>query len=98
MDAGFFYIMLEGESLTIVKAITTKEPRDDRYGQIVEDIKLVLKSLRKWEVCHTKRDGNNAAPTLAKEVYRTVTDSIWTKEVPNCIYNIVILEQSALYL
>jgi hypothetical protein len=89
---------LEGDSLTIVKAITAKEPSFHRYGQIVEDIKLVLQSLRKWKVSHTKRDGNNAVHALAKEASRTVTDNTWIEEVPNCISNIVILEQSALSL
>lgn len=90
--------LCEGDSLMVVRAITAKEPSCHRYGQIVEDIKLVLRSLRQWTICHVNREVNYPAHGLAKEGSRKFTDSIWIEEISNWISIIVILEQCALSL
>ena len=44
-DLEFFEVILESDSLLVVKAIGEKEQNWLRYGHIVEDTKLVLRSL-----------------------------------------------------
>jgi hypothetical protein len=45
-EMGFFDIILEGDSLNVVKAVGDFEASWKPFGQIVEDIKEVLGSLR----------------------------------------------------
>lgn len=95
-DLGFFEVMLEGDSLSVVKAIGETKQNWLRYGHIVEDVKIVLRSLRQWKIGHVKLEANEDTHGLAKKASRTVTDNIWIEEIPACISNIVHLELSAL--
>jgi hypothetical protein len=54
----------------VTKAIGGHEENWLRFGQIVEDIKLVLRSFRQWRVSHVRREANEAAHGLAKEAIR----------------------------
>ena len=96
-DLGFYEIMLEGGSLSVVKAIWETGQNWLQYEQIVEDTKMVLRSLRQWKICHVKREANGAAHGLAKEASRSIMDIIWIEETPACIPNTVLLELSALF-
>jgi ribonuclease HI len=48
-EMGFFDIILEGDSLNVVKAVGESEASWKPFGKIVEDTKVVLGSLRSWE-------------------------------------------------
>ena len=96
MEMGFYDIILEGDPLTVVKAIGDSEASIRPFGQIVEDIKEVLGSLQSWFICHVKRDANQAAHGLAKEVTVTSMERNWIEETLNCISDIVNLELLAL--
>jgi hypothetical protein len=86
-------VILEGDALTIVKAIESSVPIQYMFGQIIDDIRVVLDSRRSWRVCHTKRGANGAAHGLAKEAIHGVGDRIWMEETPlPCISHIVNLE------
>ncbi|XP_059450922.1 uncharacterized protein LOC132181699 [Corylus avellana] len=97
-DLGFYDIIFEGDSLSMVKAIGERDPNWLRYGHIVEDIKTVLRTLRQWKICHAKREANIAAHGLAKEATMFIMDNIWIEEIPICISNIVHLECNDLSL
>jgi hypothetical protein len=97
-DVGCQDVILEGDSLSVVKAIFSREPTRHSYGQVIEDIKVVLRSRRTWRACHTKRGVNGAAHKLAKEATWCFSDKIWLEETPSCIFHIVSLELSALSL
>ena len=47
---------------------------------------------------HVKRGANRAAHGLAKIATREQIEKIWMKEIPSNIYNIVTIEQFALYV
>ena len=49
---GFFDIILEGDWLNAVKAVGESEASWKPFGQIVEDIKVVLGSLWSWKINH----------------------------------------------
>ena len=67
-----------------------------RYGQIVEDTKVVLRSLRQWKIGHIKREANEVAHGLVKEAVWIAMDNIWIEKTTACISNIFFLELSAL--
>ena len=97
-DIGVQDIFLEGDALTIVKAIASRTPTWYSFGQIVDDIRVVLGSRISWQVGHIKRGANGAVHELAKEAIRRDNDNIWMEEYPHCISQIVVSECEALFL
>ena len=95
---GFFDIVLEGDSLIMVKAIVSERSSWFCYGQIIEDIRTVLGFLKNWRMEHVKREANVATHRLAKVTIRNPIERIWLEEPPSCIFDIIILEQLALSL
>ena len=95
---GVLDFIIEGDALTIVKAIESSVSTRHIFGQIIDDIRVVLGSSRSWRVCHTKRGANGAAHGLAKEAIRCAGDRIWMEDTSPCISHIVSLELSALSL
>jgi ribonuclease HI len=83
-DVGIQNLILEGDSLAVVKAIESRVQTNHYYGQIIEDIRVVLSSRRSWSVRHTKREANGAAHGLAKEATRCFSDKIWLEDSPSC--------------
>jgi hypothetical protein len=49
-------------------------------SMVVSDIKIVLKTCRKWSVCHVIREANGVEHRLAREALRTLIDKIWIDE------------------
>jgi hypothetical protein len=89
---------VEGDSLQVVKAIKHKGVSWTMYGQIAENIKMVLRNCEYWEIRHTKRDGNRAAHLLAKKDACLDFDRVWFHCFPDCIRNIVTSELSFLVM
>lgn len=65
-DLGLPSIILKCDSLQVVNAVKATGQNLNRYEQIVDDIKVVLQGLRRWQICHTKRENNYATHKLAK--------------------------------
>ena len=97
-EVGINDILLKGDSLLVVRAVSDSGQSWLRYGQIIEDIKWVMRSLHRWSIRHVKREANLAADGLAKHAIMSVDTHVWPKESPSCILNVVILEQMALSL
>ena len=53
-DSGLLNIMLEGDSLQVVQAVNAKGEQWLRFGQIIDDIQVVLSLFQRWEVSHVK--------------------------------------------
>jgi ribonuclease HI len=98
IEVGVQEVIFEGDSMLVVKAIQDSQPNWFPYGQIIDDIKWVMGSLRRWKIRHVKRDANKAAHELSRFATRNSDPYVWLEEPPNCILNTVILEQKALFL
>ncbi|XP_059436112.1 uncharacterized protein LOC132169039 [Corylus avellana] len=66
MLMGFSKVILEGDSIEVVKALKGDDWCWNRYGSLINDAKSTLNSLQDWHVCHTKRLANSTAHLLAK--------------------------------
>jgi ribonuclease HI len=64
-EVGVFDVILEGDSLLVVKVVKDKKPNWLPYGQIIDDIKKDLGSIRQWNIRHVKRAANKAAYELS---------------------------------
>jgi ribonuclease HI len=95
-DIGLQEILLEGDSLVIVKVLKEQVDSWSRYGHITTDIQWVLRRFRRWDVGHVKRRANEAAHMLAKEALLHEDDRVWLEEVPHSIFNTISLKWLAL--
>jgi hypothetical protein len=88
-------VILEGDCLTLIKAIRDHNMSWSAYGQIIGDTKMVLNTRRSWMVNHVQRTTNFAAHTLVKAALHFSNEVIWLEEIPPYIVGIVSLEQCA---
>jgi hypothetical protein len=54
--------------------------------------------LADWLSVHVRRGANSVANELAKAAVKQVIDRIWMKEILRCAYDIVLLEQHAIFI
>ena len=95
---GMECINLKGDAKQVVEAINSPMMVWNRFGQLVEDTRWILHSLTSWKCTFVNQKANDAAHTLAKVAITNVGDRIWRDSTPNCINDIVLMEQLALSL
>ncbi|XVF53923.1 hypothetical protein PTKIN_Ptkin05aG0139100 [Pterospermum kingtungense] len=89
LDLGFNNIILEGDSLSVIKGITSREEDLSLSGNIIEVAKCKRARFQKCQIAHTGRDTNEAAHVLAKRGVNSDRTEIWVEECPPCIQTIV---------
>ncbi|XP_059441986.1 uncharacterized protein LOC132174332 [Corylus avellana] len=94
---GFTKIHLEGNAQGVISAINSRHPDWSSIGMLVEDFKLKLQSLQQWQLSFVRREGNQAAHTLANLASRTFMNNMWLHGPPECIVGIVQREQVTPY-
>lgn len=83
-------MIIEGDELEIVQALWRDAPCWNRYGQVIEDVRICLNSLHHWIASYTRRVANEAAHVLAKTVLHQSLDYVWHRSFPAFIQNIFI--------
>jgi hypothetical protein len=63
----------------------------------VEDIRMVLNSFSSWQIHHIGRIANNVTHGLVNTTVKHIINQVWMKEILNCICDVVLLEQYALF-
>ena len=91
-------IKLKGDVKIMVEAVLSKEIDGSRWGHLIGDIKTVLHDFQQWRMVYVRREVNRAAHELARLTVRNVMDKVWTREVPDCIRDIIVSDQLALML
>lgn len=74
---------LEGDALEVVNNLK-QEYCWNRYGQLIEDTRVILNRLQFWDVGHVGREANEAAHCLTK---------VALEQSMVCIKNIVLTKQ-----
>ncbi|KAA3472112.1 reverse transcriptase [Gossypium australe] len=89
IDMGFRKIMVEGDSLTVIKKIRAE--LDDRsvIRPIIRNIRMLAKGFEQISFSFIPRKGNRVAHTLAAEGHRWPLPCYWVEEVPECVNHIV---------
>jgi hypothetical protein len=59
---------------------------------LINDAKLLLQHVQRWEVFHVRRTASEAAHSLSRLALPTSEESVWTEDFPSCVRNIVIAE------
>jgi hypothetical protein len=76
--------------MQVVNEINSKNQPLNRFEHFIEGIRLALCSLRSSNIVYVRREANSRAHYLLERLYIThVIDSIWLKETPPIIYDVV---------
>ena len=90
LSLGYAKVVLEGNSLEVVKALQTEGPCWSRFGLMIKDAKILLNSLQEWRVSHVKQMRKKAAHILAKHGLTVDEDHLWSADFPSFIHDIAL--------
>lgn len=65
-ERGIPHLIVEGDAKQVPDAIQARGKIANMFGQLVDDVLLVLNSFPKWQIQHVNRDANKATHGLAK--------------------------------
>ena len=82
VDAGFSKIILEGDNVHVMKAISSPGVNSSRLGLIYEDIQCLAAGLRSFFVSCVRRSANFVAHSLARYACQIDNDVIWLEKIP----------------
>ena len=82
-------VILEGDSMEVVQALGNDEVSWGRYSTVINDAKLLLRNVSRWNVCHVRRTVNMAAHKLAKLALSLGEERVWKEDHPMCVRQIV---------
>jgi hypothetical protein len=78
-------VLLEGDALEVVEAITKEGNCWTVYGQVVNDIKEELRTWQGWAFQHVSRRANGVAHQLAQLAFMHGVGREWRAEFPLCV-------------
>ena len=82
MEAGFSRLIIEGDSLNVIRAISTPAANSSLLGPINEDFRCNIKGLQVVDFSCVKRGGNMVAHSLAKYARNIIDDIYWIEDTP----------------
>ena len=89
-DIGLLHVEVEGDSLTIINALKEQDLCLASYGDIIMDIHQLAGSFHCVKFCHVRREGNNAAHTMARKVLDLHSDFlVWLEDVPDFLEHVI---------
>ena len=91
-DLGFRKAILEGDSLSLMKALKSKNDSLSPTGLLVDDVKWVASSFERLVYSHVKRNSNRVAHSLAKNALRILDLQVWMEDIPSHIISILDLD------
>ena len=91
-DLGFRKAILEGDSLSLIKALKSTDDSLSPTGLLVDDVKWVASSFERLVYSHVKRNSNRVAHNLAKNALHILDLQVWMEDVPSHITSILDLD------
>ena len=80
IDAGFSRLVIEGDNVNVIKAISSKEANISLLGNVMEDIKHLIRGLQRVSISHIRHSGNKVAHVLAQHARTIIEDLYWIKD------------------
>ena len=84
-DLDMTRVILEGDSLVIIKALREEEQFLSPIGLLLEDVRMLSLSFQQLLYSHTKREGNSVAHNLTRYTNSIPDFLVWMEDVPSCI-------------
>ena len=81
-EVGFSWVIIEGDCLNVMRAISISTENSSLLGHIYEDIKFNLRGMQVLSINWVKRGGNMVAHALAKHARNLIDDLYWIEDTP----------------
>ena len=78
-EVGFSWVIIEGDCLYVMRALSISTENSSLLGHIYEDIKFHLRGMQVLSINWVKKGGNMVAHTLAKHARNLINDLYWIK-------------------
>ena len=91
---GMKNCIFEGDALEVIRAINQEERCMGVYGQIVNDVEILLMQGGNWVFNHVRRGAKRAAHLLAKVGLKLSEAQSWNSDLPDWMIDIVRTEQN----
>ena len=82
VDAGFTSLIIEGDNVNIIQAISSSLPNHSILGYVVDDIRHLIHGLYWARTNKIRRGGNTLAHVLAQFARNLDEDLIWIEDSP----------------
>ncbi|XP_065623148.1 uncharacterized protein LOC136064818 [Quercus suber] len=80
-DIGIKRVILEGDSLAVIKALRVDVSSLSPIGLLIDDVKSLANNFDELSYSHTKREGNQVAHGLAKCAKSILNLVVWMEDV-----------------
>ena len=88
-EIGITKAVLEGDSLTIMKALSSDHSSLAPFGLLIDDVKFSEKNFDQLLYSHVKRECNSVAHCLARHAFNISDFLVWMEDVPPQILVII---------
>ena len=90
VEIGISDAEFEGDSLTICNALRYHDQFFASYGDIIDEVCLLARSLQRCSFSHVKREGNHVAHMLARRAIELqVNFLVWLENVPPYLESVI---------
>ncbi|XP_075665615.1 uncharacterized protein LOC142635317 [Castanea sativa] len=77
VDAGFSRMIIEVDNINAIHAISSSMESTSVFGNVVDDIRHLLRGLQWSSVCCIRRGGNRVAHSLAQYARNTLDEDLY---------------------
>ena len=81
-EVGFSRVIIEGDCLNVMRALSVSIENSSLLGHIYEDIKFNLRGMQVLSINWVKRGGNMVTHALAKHARNLINDLYWIEDTP----------------
>lgn len=92
IELGFERVNFESDAQVLINAIKGEEVCWAWYGNLIEDVRQILKNISLWSIDFVHREGNQVAHLLAKNSLLLFSESIWIEETLSVVHRVVLDE------
>ena len=75
-------MVIKGDNVNVIKAISSKEANISLLGNVMEDIKHLIRGLQWVSISHIRRSGNKVAHVLTQHARTIIEDLYWIEDSP----------------
>ena len=82
IDAGFNELIIEGDSVNVMRGLSSSSSDLSVVGNVVADIQCLISGLRRVSFSWVNKDCNQVAHVLARFVSNLEEDMYWMEDAP----------------
>ncbi len=86
---GLRSVIFEGDALEVVQELNRVNEDAGHLGNLIGDIRVLLRRFDCWSFVHVKREGNKVAHSLAKYAISHPQSRVWFNSFPSCVLGLV---------